>query len=110
MERRAESCLLEILGNFTFNVKVSSRVQKRDLGSIRVEKNYLILWKEELIGDDHIKGELGEVLLGRVPGRVTDDEITLFKSVGLAVEDLASAYYAYRKAETASVGTREILS
>jgi ornithine cyclodeaminase len=49
-------------------------------------------------------------LLGRVPGRVTDDEITLFKSVGLAVEDLASAYYAYRKAETASVGTREILS
>lgn len=62
--------------------------------------------REGVIGDDHIKGELGDVLLGRVKGRVSDDEITLFKSVGLAVEDLASAYCVYKTAETAGVGTR----
>jgi len=43
--------------------------------------------------------------LGKVVGRVSDDEITLFKSVGLAVEDLASAYHVYSKAETASGST-----
>jgi ornithine cyclodeaminase/alanine dehydrogenase-like protein (mu-crystallin family) len=59
-----------------------------------------------LVLDDHIRGELGEISLGRVVGRVSDDEITLFKSVGLAVEDLASAYHVYRKADATRVGTR----
>lgn len=80
-------------------------VDRRE-STINESEDFRVPKKEGLIGDDHIKGELGEVLLGRVVGRVSDDEITLFKSVGLAVEDLASAYYVYRKAETATVGTR----
>jgi ornithine cyclodeaminase/alanine dehydrogenase-like protein (mu-crystallin family) len=38
-----------------------------------------------------IHGELGQVVLGEIPGRDTDDEITLFKSVGNAIQDLALA-------------------
>ena len=48
--------------------------------------------------EDHIRGELGEVAAGLVPGRSSSAEITLFKSLGLAVEDLTAAALAYRRA------------
>jgi ornithine cyclodeaminase/alanine dehydrogenase-like protein (mu-crystallin family) len=51
----------------------------------------LIPLGEGLIGEDHIRAEIGEVLPGLKPGRGAEDEITLFKSVGNAVEDLAVA-------------------
>ncbi len=50
------------------------------------------------VSDDHILGEIGEVLLGVLQGRRSDDEVTLFKSVGLAVEDVAAAHLIYTKA------------
>jgi len=53
--------------------------------------DFLIPRREGTIGDDHIVGEIGEAFLGRVPGRRGREEITLFKSLGLAVEDLAAA-------------------
>jgi alanine dehydrogenase len=53
---------------------------------------------EGAIGDNHILGEIGEVLEGCVPGRRTDEEITLFKSLGISVEDLAASWHVYRKA------------
>ena len=56
------------------------------------------------IGDAHIRGELGDVLLGTLAGRGSDDEITLFKSLGLAVEDVAAAHHVYLKAQERSVG------
>lgn len=49
-----------------------------------------------LIEDDHIAGEIGEVLLGQVAGRTGADEITLYKSLGHAVQDLAAAAHVYR--------------
>jgi ornithine cyclodeaminase/alanine dehydrogenase-like protein (mu-crystallin family) len=60
---------------------------------------------EGAIGDDHIRGELGEVLLGKVPGRGTPEEITLFKSLGLAVEDLAAVQLICRQAREREMGT-----
>ncbi|MCU0243616.1 MAG: hypothetical protein MUE80_02485 [Acidobacteria bacterium] len=51
----------------------------------------IIPLREGLIGPGHIKAEIGEVLAGTAPGRLSEDEITLFKSVGNAVEDLAVA-------------------
>jgi ornithine cyclodeaminase/alanine dehydrogenase-like protein (mu-crystallin family) len=48
---------------------------------------------------------LGEVLNGTKPGRTSPDEITLFKSLGLAVEDLAAADYLYRKCKETGAGT-----
>ena len=50
------------------------------------------------ITPDHIVGEVGDVLIGRVAGRRDDSEITLFKSLGLAIEDLASAAHVYAEA------------
>ena len=46
----------------------------------------------------HIVAELGEVISGSVPGRTSDAEITIFKSLGLAVEDLAAAHLAFERA------------
>jgi ornithine cyclodeaminase len=46
-----------------------------------------------LIGDDHLVAEIGEVLLGRVSGRTAPDQITLYKSLGHIVQDLAAAAY-----------------
>jgi ornithine cyclodeaminase/alanine dehydrogenase-like protein (mu-crystallin family) len=51
----------------------------------------LLAIREGLIGEGHIRAEIGEVLAGLKPGRRSDDEITVFKSVGNAVEDLAVA-------------------
>jgi alanine dehydrogenase len=66
--------------------------------------DFLLPKKEGAIGDDHIVGEIGELLLGNVEGRRTSDEITLFKSLGLAVEDLAAASHIYKKAIAVNAG------
>lgn len=52
---------------------------------------------EGAVGEDHIVGELGDLLLGLLPGRRSAEEITLFESLGLAVEDLAAARHVWRK-------------
>jgi ornithine cyclodeaminase/alanine dehydrogenase-like protein (mu-crystallin family) len=57
------------------------------------------------IGPNHIKGEIGEVLIGKAPGRTAPDELTVFRSLGLAVEDLAAAEYVVRKARENGAGT-----
>jgi ornithine cyclodeaminase/alanine dehydrogenase-like protein (mu-crystallin family) len=56
-------------------------------------------------GIDHVRGELGEVLAGTVAGRRGDGEITLFRSLGLAVEDLAAAELAVANARRMTLGT-----
>ena len=67
--------------------------------------DFLIPRDEGAIGDDHIVGELGEVMLGTAPGRGGADEITLFKSLGVGVEDVAAAHYIYGKARERGAGT-----
>jgi ornithine cyclodeaminase/alanine dehydrogenase-like protein (mu-crystallin family) len=67
--------------------------------------DYLFALREGAIRPDHIKAEIGELLIGAKPGRASTDEITLFKSLGLAVEDLASAGFLYRKARAGGKGT-----
>ena len=59
--------------------------------------DFLIPKKEGAIGDEHAKGELGEVLTGTKKGRENDEEITVFKSLGLAIEDIYAAEFVYRK-------------
>jgi ornithine cyclodeaminase/alanine dehydrogenase len=60
--------------------------------------------QEGAITEDHIHADLGEVVAGLKPGRASADEITLFKSVGLAVQDAASAARVYDLARSAGVG------
>lgn len=54
---------------------------------------------------DHIQAEIGEVLLGVRPGRTSDEEITLFKSLGLGAEDLCAAERVLSKGEARGRGT-----
>jgi len=58
--------------------------------------DFLIPKKEGAIGDDHTKGELGEVLTGTKKGRENGEEITVFKSLGLAIEDIYAADHVYQ--------------
>ena len=53
---------------------------------------------------EHARLELGEILAGREPGRTRDDEVTIFKSLGVAIEDVAAAALAYRRAKEAGRG------
>ena len=50
-----------------------------------------------LVSDDHVAGEIGEVMLGTAPGRTSASEITVYKSVGHAVQDLAAAAYLFER-------------
>ena len=59
--------------------------------------DFLIPKKEGAVTDEHVKGEIGEVLSGTKKGRENDEEITVFKSLGIAAEDIFSAYHIYEK-------------
>lgn len=67
--------------------------------------DFLIPRGEGVISDAHILGELGDVLRGNVAGRTSPDDVTLFKSLGLAVEDVAAAHLIYTRALENHLGT-----
>ncbi len=58
---------------------------------------------------DKIVGELGELFAQRVPGRTSADEITVFKSLGMAIEDVAAADLVYRRAAEVGLGRGLVL-
>ena len=62
--------------------------------------------REDAITEKHIRGEMADLVLGRVSGRAGRNDITLFKSVGIALEDLAAARYVHDKAGKIGAGTR----
>ncbi len=66
--------------------------------------DYLLALQEGAIEAGHIQAELGDVLVGAHPGRTSPDELTLFKSLGIAIEDLAAADHVVRKARELGVG------
>jgi ornithine cyclodeaminase/alanine dehydrogenase-like protein (mu-crystallin family) len=84
-------------------VAASLFVDRRE-SALNEAGDFLIAAKEGAIGPEHIRAELGDVLAGGHPGRKSPDEVTLFKSLGLAIEDLAAAAHVYRKARKPSVG------
>ncbi|MCY2951965.1 MAG: ornithine cyclodeaminase family protein [Planctomycetota bacterium] len=70
----------------------------------------LIPMEQGLITWDHIHGELGELVAGRKSGRTSPQQVTFFKSVGVAVQDLAAATRALANAERMNLGTELDLS
>jgi ornithine cyclodeaminase/alanine dehydrogenase-like protein (mu-crystallin family) len=65
----------------------------------------LLALKENSVSSDVIHGEIGEILAGTKPGRSSPSEITLYKSVGIAIQDVAVANLVYHKARERFVGT-----
>jgi len=84
-------------------VRASLFVDRRE-SALNEAGDFLFPLREGAVGEDHIQGEIGDLLLGRLPGRRTPEEITLFKSLGIAVEDLAVARYVLRKARAEGRG------
>ena len=78
-------------------------VDRRE-STVNESGDYLGAVAERGIGPDHILAELGELLVGAHPGRRSDDEITVFKSLGLAVEDLAAATLCVEVARERGIG------
>ncbi len=72
-------------------------VDRRE-STVNESGDYLLALREGAIGSDHIRAEIGDVLLGRHPGRTSVEEITIYKSLGVAVQDLAAAELARQRA------------
>jgi len=89
----------------TSTMAASSLFVDRRESALNEAGDYLVAMREGAIGPQHIRAEVGEVLVGAKPGRTTSEEITLFKSLGLAVEDVAVAEFLYRTAQGRQLGT-----
>ncbi|MEX0804975.1 MAG: ornithine cyclodeaminase family protein, partial [Candidatus Binatia bacterium] len=72
--------------------------------ALREAGDLLIPIANGIVNQEHIFGELGELVLGKKAGRINEDEITLFKSQGLAIEDISTAKLVYQKAKAAGKG------
>jgi ornithine cyclodeaminase/alanine dehydrogenase-like protein (mu-crystallin family) len=86
-------------------VASSSLFVDRRESTVNESGDYLGAVREAGIGPDHILAELGELLVGAHPGRRTESEVTVFESLGLAVEDLAAAALCVERARERGIGT-----
>lgn len=87
-------------------VAASSLFVDRRESTVNESGDYLFALRDGAIsGPEHIRAEIGELLTGSARGRSSDDEITLFKSLGLAIEDLAAAAFVYDAARREGCGT-----
>ena len=66
--------------------------------------------QEGLIGPEHIHAEIGELIMGTKPGRTSPDQITLYKSVGVAAQDAAAAHLVVNAARERGLGLQVDLS
>lgn len=67
--------------------------------------DYLLAAQEGAVGPESIVAEIGELVINAKQGRTADSEVTLFKSLGLAIEDVVCAEYLLRKAKAENVGS-----
>ncbi|HEY2807023.1 MAG TPA: ornithine cyclodeaminase family protein [Gemmatimonadales bacterium] len=77
-------------------------VDSRDAAKVEAG-DLLLAINEGAIGEDHVVGELGDVVNG-TPGRSSADEITMFKSLGMAVEDVATGHMVVEEARAQGIG------
>jgi ornithine cyclodeaminase len=99
------ACLPTIRELDTETVAHSSFFVDRRESALSEAGDYLLAAAEGAIGPDHIRAELGEVLAGLHPGREHEDELTVFKSLGIAVEDLAAAELVVARARALGAGS-----
>ena len=78
-------------------------VDRRE-STVNESGDFLVPRGEGVINDDHLLAELGELVTGTHPGRTSPRDVTLFKSLGLAIEDVAAAHHVYSSARELGVG------
>ena len=89
----------------TTTVKRSKFVADSTEACLKEAGDLMIPIEEGALDESHIHADLGEIVLGTKPGRTGDDEITLFKSNGLAIQDTATAKLVYDRACESGIGT-----
>ena len=80
-------------------------VDRRE-STVNESGDYLLAARELGLGPEHIRAELGEVLAGQFPGRSNEDEITLYKSLGIGLQDLVAAELACTRATDMGLGSK----
>lgn len=78
-------------------------------GALAEAGDIVIPLKAGAFAEAHLAGELGEVVLGTVAGRTSAGDVTIFKSLGMAVEDVAAAHLVYLKAAERGLGRGIVL-
>ena len=78
-------------------------------GALAEAGDIVIPLKAGAFVEAHLAGELGEVVLGTVAGRTSAGDVTIFKSLGMAVEDVAAAHLVYIKAAERGLGRGIVL-
>ncbi|MGH7557364.1 MAG: ornithine cyclodeaminase family protein, partial [Gemmatimonadota bacterium] len=73
-------------------------------GAVHEAGDFLIPRSEGALDNGHLAGEIGEVLIGKIPGRRFLDEVTVFESLGIGIYDLAAAHRVWRNAEASGAG------
>ena len=73
-------------------------------GALKEAGDLLIPIREGAVNDRHIVGELGELVAGKVAGRIAASGVTIFKSLGMAVEDVVAAQLALERARASGLG------
>jgi alanine dehydrogenase len=81
-----------------------ARIFVDDIRQCRTDGEINVPLSKGLIREDDIAGEIGEVITGKKPGRRSDDEVTLFDSTGIALQDSATVPLEYERALAAGVG------
>jgi ornithine cyclodeaminase/alanine dehydrogenase-like protein (mu-crystallin family) len=99
------ACLPHMRELDTETMRASAVFTDRRESVLNEAGDYVLAQAEGAVGPEHIRAELGELLIGAAPGRASDSEITVFESLGLAVEDLAAAALAYRRAAELGAGS-----
>jgi ornithine cyclodeaminase/alanine dehydrogenase-like protein (mu-crystallin family) len=99
------ACIPTVRELDTATVAESAFFVDRRESALNEAGDYVLAEIEGAVGPDHIKAELGEVLAGLHPGRTDENELTVFESLGIAVEDLASAELVVARARERGVGT-----
>lgn len=78
-------------------------------GALAEAGDIILAMKDGTIDEQHVAGELGEVVIGKIAGRTSPNDVTIFKSLGMAVEDVAAAHLAYVKAAERGLGRGFVL-
>jgi alanine dehydrogenase len=84
-----------------------ARIFVDDIRQCRTDGEINVPLTEGLIGEDDIAGEIGQVIVGKLAGRTSDEEITVFDSTGIALQDSATVPLEYERALAAGVGVEK---
>lgn len=85
------------------------RIFVDDIRQCRTDGKINVPLSQGLITEDGIAGEIGEIIAGKKKGRTSDDEITIFDSTGIALQDSATVPLEYKRAMEAGVGIEKMM-